>query len=71
MNATANHTYYISTDSGSFDEPAEFDSLADALDSFDAPGWVRDAAAFVRWLEKCGGYGFIEIDGERVAEVKS
>lgn len=60
---------YISTDSGSWGQAWEFDSLADALDDFGCPSRVVDESSFVAWLDRCGGYGFIEIDGDVVAEV--
>lgn len=71
MTTTKKSLYYISTDDSSFAEPQEFDSLADALGEFGAPKGVRDAASFERWLEKVGGYGFIEVDDVRIAEVRS
>ena len=64
-------TYYISTDDRASAVPEEFASLADALEDFEAPAWVRDADAFKRWLTRVGGYGFIEIDDVRVVEVPS
>ena len=60
---------YISTDSGSWDEAHEFDSLAEALDDFGCPSKVTDAASFESWLTRVGGYGFIEINDAIVAEV--
>lgn len=62
---------YISTDDSSFVDAAEFDSVAEALDAFDTPSYVRDEDSFCDWLERVGGYGYIEVDGEVVAEVKS
>lgn len=70
MNATKS-TYYISTDSGSSVRPEEFDSLAEALDDFGCPADVTDSESFAAWLDRVGGYGFIEVDGERVCEAKS
>jgi hypothetical protein len=61
--------YQILTDSGSYAEPEEFGSLAEALEDFGAPKSVRDADSFAAWLERVGGYGWIEIDGERICEV--
>lgn len=64
------NTYYIYTDSGQY-EPFEAADLASALDNIDVPAFVTDAIAFVAWLERVGGYGAIEENGEIIAEVKS
>lgn len=64
------HIYAILTDSGSMDD-FEAENIADALDQFDAPRSVRSVAAFEAWLERVGGYGWIEQDGVLIAEVKS
>ena len=63
--------YYISTDNSSSVRPEEFASLAEALEDFGVPSSVVDEDTFSAWLERVGGYGFIEIDGVRVVEVKS
>lgn len=72
VKAAKKYMIYISTDGGSMVEAEPYVSLAEALADYDdAPKWVRDVESFERWLNKCGGYGFIEIDGDRVAEVRS
>lgn len=63
-------TYTIKTDAGMMDD-FEAENLADALDQFDAPAKVRDAASFEAWLKRVGGFGWIEEDGDRIAEVRS
>lgn len=62
--------YYIYTDSGQYDE-FEAESVEDALDQTDVPSHVTDCDSFTAWLEKCGGYGAIEENGEIIAEVRS
>lgn len=63
-------TYTIKTDAEMMDD-FEAENLADALDQFDAPAKVRDAASFEAWLNRVGGFGWIEEDGVRIAEVRS
>lgn len=65
--------YYISTDSHSAGDSAgaEFSSLGDALRDFGCPGDVVDADTFEEWLKRVGGFGFIEVDGERIAWVSA
>jgi hypothetical protein len=64
------HEYYIYTDDGSYD-PFVAADVAEALERTDVPESVRDTESFVAWLERVGGYGAIEEDGEIIAEVKS
>jgi len=71
MKTETKDTYYVSTDSGSHAEPYAFESLAEALEDFGAPRYVRTADDFVEWLERVGGYGFIERNGVRICEVTS
>lgn len=62
--------YHIYTDSGNYDE-FEAESVTDALDQIDVPSSVTDSDTFVEWLDRVGGYGAIEENGEIIAEVKS
>lgn len=62
--------YLISTDSSLMN--IEAGDLAEALREFgDCPKSVTDASQFEAWLERVGGYGFIEADGVRIAYVAS
>ena len=64
-------TYTISTDACMMDDFEAID-LSDALDQFgEAPAHVRDADAFATWLNRIGGYGYIEEDGVRIVNVRS
>jgi len=62
-------TYYITTDSGT--ETIEAHDLCEALAQSDVPKYVRDVDSFERWLDRVGGYGNIEVDGEIIAHVRS
>lgn len=62
------HVYSISTDGGSYDD-FEAADVSEALEMTDCPTSVRSAEGFERWLNRCGGYGWIEEDGVRIAEV--
>lgn len=64
------HEYYISTDSGSWIESEYCSDVAEALSmDSDVPSGVTSADQFEAWLENRDGYGFIEEDGARIAEV--
>ncbi len=67
MTKMTKHIYTIRTDSGMLDD-FETDSVGAALDEFDAPRKVRSIDAFEEWLQRVGGYGWIEEDGVRIAE---
>lgn len=63
-------TYTIKTDAEMM-EDFDAKTIAGALEEFDAPDNVRDAASFEAWLRRVGGFGWIEEDGSRIAEVRS
>lgn len=59
--------YIISTDDGTM--VANLDELSEALARFGAPAGVVDADTFRDWLNSVGGWGHIDVDGERICEV--
>ena len=58
VKACTRHDYYISTDAESV-TVENCKNIADALEQFECPKWVRNAEKFEKWLNKVGGFGHI------------